>query len=134
MHMPLPSLRALPFLALASPLACAPGTDGTPSVRILAPTDGASLCDPDVDVALAVEGITLFDPATDGGQGTGHVDVMLNGQDALMTASEAFTLHGVEVGAWQLKVELSNADHTPVEPYAGDFVYINVLPAESCAR
>ena len=134
MRVPLPSLRALPFLALASPLACTPGMGDTPSVRILAPADGASLCGADVDVALEVEGLALVDPTTDGGAGTGHVDVMLNGQDALMAASEAFTLHGVEVGAWQLKVELSNADHTPVEPYAGDFVYIDVLPAESCAR
>ncbi len=129
-HVRLPSPRVLP-LGLA--LACTPDTV-PPSVSILAPEEGAALCGPDVAVELAVEGLTLVDPNTDGGAGTGHVDVMLNGQDALMAASESFTLHGVEAGAWQLKVELSNADHTPVEPYAGDFLYIDVLPAEACGR
>ena len=131
--MRLPSPRRLLFALLAPVLACTPDAT-TPSVSLLAPEDGAEICGSDVAVALAVEGLTLVDPDTDGGAGTGHVDVMLNGQDALMAASQDFTLHGVEVGSWQLKVELSNADHTPVEPYAGDFVYIDVLPLASCAR
>ena len=124
--MPLPSPS---FLPLVLGLACTPSTGGTPRVSILAPQDGESVCGPDVPVELAVERLTLVEPDTDGGAGTGHIDVMLNGQDALMAASQDFTLRGVEEGAWQLKVELSNADHTPVQPYAGDFVYIPYFQA-----
>jgi hypothetical protein len=40
---------------------------------------------------------------------------------------------GVEAGEYQLKAELSNADHTPVDPYAGAFVYITVTEA-ACSR
>ncbi len=125
MRLPSPPLLLLPALA------CSPDA-GPPSVRILAPADGERICGSSVPVELEVEGLTLVDVAEDGGPGTGHVDVMLNGQEAHMTSAESFTLVDVAAGAWQLKVELSNADHTPVEPYAGDFVYIDVLWPEAC--
>ena len=39
---------------------------------------------------------------------------------------ERIGISEVADGLYQLKVELSNADHTAVEPYAGDFVYVTV--------
>ena len=51
---------------------------------------------------------------------------MLNGQDADMIWDESTDIEGVADGLYQLKVELSNADHTPITPYAGDLVYITV--------
>jgi hypothetical protein len=104
--------------------------DETPFIQILVPADGATVCGTPLVVQLEVRGIRLVDPyppeGTEPEPGTGHVDVMLNGQDATMSGSEEGDIADVADGAWQLKVELSNADHTPVVPYAGDFVYITV--------
>lgn len=115
-------------------LACVSEAPETPSVAIAAPLDGATVCGTPLAVDVVVDGITLVDPngdATD--PGTGHIDVMLNGQDVAMTGTERFEVNDVPEGAYQLKVELSNADHTPVEPYAGDLVYISVSEA-ACTR
>ncbi|MDP2316280.1 MAG: hypothetical protein Q8P41_25505 [Pseudomonadota bacterium] len=79
-----------------------------------------------------MEGLILVDPYApeeDPEPGTGHIDLMLNGQDAVMGGAESLEVPDVADGVWQLKVELSNADHTPVQPYAGDFLYITVTEA-----
>jgi hypothetical protein len=113
------------------------GCGGEPeaaSISILSPQDGAIVCGPLLVVELEVAGIELVDPY--GGTeepGTGHIDIALNGQDVAMSDAERVEIPDVSDGVYQLKAELSNADHTPVEPYAGDFVYITV-DAESCVR
>lgn len=103
--------------------------DGGASVAILAPEDGARVCGTPLHVELAVEGLVFGDPSDLDGP---HVDVMLNGQDVEMVAAETFDVPDVADAVWQLKVELSGADHAPIVPYAGDFVYVTVA-ASACA-
>lgn len=122
------------MLVLLFTLGCTTGGDDTaasfdPSITLLQPVDGAVVCGAPLNVVTEVSGIQLVEPYDDSEEplpGTGHVDVSLNGQDAAMIGVEAVEIPEVEDGEYQLKVELSNADHTPVEPYAGDFVYITV--------
>ncbi len=111
-------------------LACVSTAAETPSVTIASPLDGATVCGTPLAVKVDVDGIVLVDPYGDvTDPGTGHVDVMLNGQDVAMTATERFEVDDVPEGAYQLKVELSNADHTPIAPYAGDLIYVSVSEA-----
>lgn len=116
-------------------LACDAGDDaglvngGDPYVAILEPLDEATVCGDPLRVEVDVANFTLVEPVEDPAQaeaGTGHVDIMLNGQDADMIWDLDTEIAGVDDGVWQLKVELSNADHTPVEPYIGELVYITV--------
>src|SRR5687767_14948323 len=89
-----------------------PVDEGPPSIRILEPADGATVCGTPLVVEVEVSGLVLVDPTdTDAEAGTGHVDIALNGQDAAMVGEEHAELDDVEDGAWQLKAELSNADH-----------------------
>ena len=108
------------------------GTNGDPFVAILTPAADAIVCGSPLVVEVEVRNLTLVAPVTDTADaepGTGHVDIMLNGQDAAMIWDMRAEISEVEDGPWQLKVELSNADHTPVEPYAGDLIYITVSAA-----
>jgi hypothetical protein len=127
------------LLALLA-LGCTSGADTAttydPTITLVQPADGSVVCGTPLEVVTEVAGIELVEPggdAEDALPGTGHVDVSLNGQDAAMGGEESIVIEGVADGEYQLKVELSNADHTPVEPYAGDLVYITVSSA-ACAR
>ena len=116
--------------------ACHAGASGDPSIAILAPKDGAVVCGSPLDVEVRVDGLELVAPVPDPADaepGTGHVDVMLNGQDVAMVWETTIRVPDVEDGEYQLRVELSNADHTPVEPYAGALVYVDVSEA-ACSR
>ena len=102
-----------------------------PAITRLSPADGDTVCRDPLPVVVDVEGLELVTPPADATQavpGTGHIDVTLNGQDADMVWQTSFDVVGWTDpdGAYQLKVELSNADHSPVDPYAGDFVYITL--------
>ena len=131
-------MRALLAMSLTLAAACSaddtPVNGGDPTVRILTPQDGDSVCGDPLHVELEVHNLTLVEPVGDPDQavpGTGHADLMLNGQDADMVWDTSADIEGVTDGEWQLKVELSNADHTPVEPYAADLIYVTVT-ATSC--
>lgn len=122
------------FLALACTGGDDTGASNAPSITLLQPADDAVVCGTPLVVVTEVTGIDLIEPygdAEDAVPGTGHIDVALNGQDAVMGGEETVEIPEVADGLYQLKVELSNADHTPVEPYAGDLVYITVS-AEAC--
>ena len=118
-------------------LACTGATpDDTASdiatIAILSPLDEATVCGAPLVVTTEVNGITLVDPFPDDTDlpepGTGHIDLAMNGQeeDDWMFAGEQIVVTDIANGYYQLKVELSSADHTPIEPYAGDLVYIRV--------
>lgn len=123
--------RPAAFLALAL-AGCSSATDsadepGTPSITILEPADGATVCATSFHVVLEIENLILVDPYEPPDplpEGSGHVDVMLDGQDVEMTQGEELDVAAASGFTHQLKAELSNADHTPIEPYAGDFIYI----------
>lgn len=103
--------------------------DDVASVTILSPADGATVCTT-FDVELDIRGVVLVDPYSPPDplpEGAAHVDLTLNGVDAEMTQGESVTLGPPDIESgftYQLKVELSAADHTPIDPYAGDFVYV----------
>lgn len=123
------------MLLLLAMSACEPdeavdsAADEVASVEILAPADGATVCTT-FDVELDIRGVILVDPYTPPDplpEGAAHVDLTLNGVDAEMAQTESLTLGppNIESGfMYQLKVELSAADHTPIDPYAGDFIYV----------
>jgi hypothetical protein len=121
---------------LGALLACGGGkdTDGVASISLLSPKEGAVVCGDPLEVEVKVEGVELVDPSLTEDQieeGMAHVDVSLNGQDSVMVGDQRFEVPEVADGEYQLKVELSGADHQPITPYAGDFIYITV-DAGSC--
>lgn len=104
-----------------------------PTITIVAPADESTVCGTPLVVETVVENFTLVEPFPEGTEelpepGTGHIDLALNGQEAAdwMFGGETLVLADIEDGLYQILVELSNADHTPIEPYAGDFVYVTV--------
>lgn len=137
----MPTTAALVLLVLA---ACDGATaddsaadDGpAPTLSIVEPVDGAEVCSTSFHVVLDIQNLTLvdpYDPPDPLPPGSGHVDVMLNGVDVEMTQAEELDITTAMDGfEYQLKAELSNADHTPIEPYAGDFLYITAL-ASACS-
>lgn len=122
-------------------LACTSGADdaalvngGDPYIELVSPQEGDTVCGTPLAVEVYVANMELVEPVEDASfaeSGTGHVDITLNGQDAAMVWEEHADLDDVADGEYQLKVELSNADHTAVEPYAGDLAYITVA-ATAC--
>jgi hypothetical protein len=116
--------------------ACAPrggpaGLDA--AITLVSPAEGATVCGSPLLVETEVAGIELVDPyppeGTEAEPGTGHIDVTLNGQSVFMTDTESFDIPDVGDAVYQLKVELAYADHSPIDPYAGDFVYVTVAEA-----
>lgn len=105
--------RARPSLALLAACGCGPG-----EVLILSPQDGEVLCGDPMLLTLDVSGFTLVAPSGDETrrEGRGHLDVLLNGQDAAMIWEEEARI-GVEPGVWRLRVELSYDDHSPTGAY-----------------
>lgn len=113
---------------------CGEGVDtgSGPTLVIRALADGSTTCGAPLRVEVAVSGIVLADPYGPVAEpGTGHLDVALNGQEVLMTDQLSFEIPDVGDGAWQLSVELSNADHTPVDPSVADAVTLTSL-ASAC--
>ncbi len=123
------------MLLLLPLLACQDGGSdsascGAPSLVVVSPASDAVVCGDPLGFDVDVGGITLVDPY--GGVEdacSGHVDVALNGQDVAMSGEERFEIPDVAPGAKQVRVELSRADHTPLEPYTGAVLYITVDPA-----
>jgi hypothetical protein len=104
-----------------------------PCVAILSPADEAVVCGTPLVVDTEVGGITLVDPFPEGSTevgeaGTAHLDVALNGQEEAewMFSGEQIVMADIADGYYQLKVELSGADHRPIDPYAGDVIYVTV--------
>jgi hypothetical protein len=106
--------------------------DGDPAIVLVSPEEGETVCGTPLHVEVEVSNMELVpweENPENPEPGTGHVDIMLNGQDASMVWVATTNLDAVDDGEYQLKVELANADHTPVKPYAGDLAYINVSAA-----
>lgn len=106
--------RLLPrWLFALGALGCGPG-----EVLILSPQDGEALCGDPMFLELDVTGFKLVAPTSDETrrEGRGHLDVLLNGQEAAMIWAEQANI-GVEAGVWRLRVELSYDDHSPTGAY-----------------
>ncbi len=118
-------MRAHRALLLLAAAACA--EVGVPAIVVLEPVDGEAVCGSPLVVQVEVSDFELI-PVEDGVDqpyGSGHVDVFLNGQSVAMGDQTTYDLT-VEEGDVQLRVELVNANHTSLEPYAGQTVYVTV--------
>jgi len=122
------------LFTLLSLLACAGAPDDTgtvASLNILSPAEEATVCGTPLVILTEVENFMLVAPG-DGTEelppGTGHIDVAVNGQEQedWMFGGEELVLPEVGDGYWRLQVELSNADHSAIAPYAGDTVYVTI--------
>ena len=126
------------YVLLLSFVACSGEPEpegGPPALEFLAPVDGSTTCGDPLHVVLDVQSFELVEPGQEEGElpeGTGHVDLTLNGQVVNMTAETEFDL-SAEPGEYQLRAELVNADHSPIDPYVGATIYFTVDPA-TCAR
>ncbi len=109
-------------------LGCPPETVDEPTLSIVAPADGSTVCGSPLAVELDIENFVLvdLDEGLDPEPGSGHVDVYLNGQSATMASGASFEVEAVTPGEYQLRAELVAADHTALDPYVGAFVYIAV--------
>lgn len=107
-------------------LACA---DGTPTVTITAPVEDAVVCGSPLVIVLDITDFVLEAPGGDVRPGAGHCDLSLNGQDVAMTAETTVDVADVADGLYQITAELVNADHTAIDPNAGDTVYATVSDA-----
>ncbi len=123
--------RLLPlFLALAPLLSACPETAQDPRITLLSPKEGDVVCGEPLQVEVQVENFTLTEEeggVYDEPDGTGHAHVYLNGQEVLQGGGESMEVPGpIADGAWQVKVDLANANHSPVEPYTSDTAVITV--------
>lgn len=108
---------------------------GAPCLTLVSPSDGETLCGDPLTVVVDVANFTLTnetveDPPPD----LGHLHLYLNGQEVVQSETETVVLAdyptggdpGVDEGEWQLSLDLSMADHTPLEPYVGTLIYITI--------
>lgn len=120
---------ALPLALLCA--ACDGGEEVAPMVRFLYPLDGDTVCGDPLEIGIELAGFELIeeivtDPASLP-DGQGHAHFYLNGQSVYESSTTEVVLdEPVDDGAYQLKVELANANHAPVEPYVYDLIYITV--------
>lgn len=108
---------------------------GPPSLEIVTPEDGATVCGDPLHVELDVRNFELQDPYADPdappSATAGHVDLFLNGQSVSMVGATESDIPGVKDGEYRLSANLANADHTAVDPFVGDFLFITV-DASAC--
>lgn len=94
-----------------------------PSIAFLTPLDGDRVCGLPLEVDIDVQNFALGSEEVDG---LGHIDFSLNGQEVTMTHSTTFSLPDVDDGLYQLQAELVRSDHTSIEPYTGETIYVTV--------
>jgi hypothetical protein len=105
---------------------------GDPSISIVEPADGATV-DDRVEVQVEVGGFTL--DGTKIGQpaaqnpGVGHWHVYVDGKYAGLSVSDVIALPNdamptIAAGQHEIKVQLHNTDHTPLEPEVTDTVMV----------
>lgn len=112
-------------------LACDGGEEVAPMVTFLEPLDGDIVCGAPLHIEISLEGFELVEEVVtnpeDVPEGVGHAHFYLNGQSVYESTTTSLDLtENVDDGAYQLKVELANANHAPVEPYVYDLIYIDV--------
>lgn len=117
------------LLGLALAAGCTP--EEPPYVAFLSPLDGDTVCGDPFDTEVDLRGFELVDEVITDPEslpaGKGHTHFYLNGQYVHEGADPVTSFEDpVEDGVWQLKVELANANHAPVEPYVYDLIYVTV--------
>lgn len=100
---------------------------GPPSLTLVSPTEGATVCGEPLAIDTELENFTLstVDPE-EAAPEEGHMHLWLNGQEVAQSYEEDFIVTGIVDAEYQLRVDLARADHTTLEPYVGVTVYITV--------
>ena len=118
-------------------LACTDGgdSDAHPTLELLSPTDGDTVCGTPLVVETQVTNFTLTnEDIEDPPPGEGHLHVYLNGQEWAQAGRETVEINDVGDGEYQLKCDLAQANHEALDPYVGtDPIYITV-DAKVCAN
>ncbi len=110
-------------------LGCA---DPLPSVRIVSPTEGATVCGTPFAVEVDVQNYILVDFGPEVAvPGEGHVDIALNGQNRWMTPMPAFEIPVVEDGRTLIDAILVDGTHHAIVPEVIDTITVTV-DADAC--
>ncbi|HEX5480159.1 MAG TPA: hypothetical protein VFY79_10615 [Dehalococcoidia bacterium] len=117
--------------AAAAPTA---GSASDASIKILSPADGWSPTGDRMDVQVAVTGLKLDGtkiglPAAQN-PGVGHWHIYVDGKYAGLSVSDVISLPNdampsIPAGPHEIKVQLHNTDHTPLQPEATDTINVN---------
>src|SRR5688500_13137469 len=83
-----------------------------PTVLILVPEDGATVCGPPLHVELETADFARAPMGGEATEGEGHVDFTPNGQAAWMTIEPVFDTEIADDGTYVLAAALVYADHT----------------------
>ncbi len=123
------------LLALLLPFGCRPvsnddaaaATSGDPSLTLVSPSDGDTVCGNPLVVVTDVQNFTLTNETIeDPPPNTGHMHVYLNGQEVAQSDQETVEISDVAEADYQLAVDLALADHSALIPYVGVTIYITV--------
>jgi hypothetical protein len=106
---------------------------GTPSIKIVAPADGATangrLLVQVAVTGLKLDGTKIGQPAAQN-PGVGHWHVYVDGKYAGLSVSDVISLPNdampsITPGQHEIKVQLHNTDHTPLTPEVTDTITVN---------
>jgi hypothetical protein len=115
---------------LAMAMACDSGTDstaGAPAITLVSPQDGAVVCGTPLVVVAEIENFRLTNKTIeDAPPDLGHMHVYLNGQEVAQADEETVIVNDVADALYQLKIDISHADHSALDPYVGDLAYVTV--------
>ena len=122
------------LLGLAAALLAPPaGAQGTPSIKILSPSDGATVSGSMLVVEAQAKGLTLnpVGIGTAAKAGEGHWHVYVDGKLAGLSADGVVSVPNdafptLTAGKHVIKVDLHNNDHTPVAGAKDDQITVNV--------
>jgi hypothetical protein len=102
-------------------------------VRIISPLPNETLNGDVLSIKVEV-GNFVLDPQAIGAlsvPGRGHIHLILDGDQAGISADGEFIVKGVALGPHHIKVALANNDHSLVIPAVEDSVIINMSPSDS---
>lgn len=87
-----------------------------PTLKLVAPTDGASVPAGDVRMAVETTGLKFAMPSNTLVAGEGHVHFTLDDKPAQMSDTPELVMKAVTAGPHKLKAELVQNDTTPFDP------------------
>src|SRR4030095_11866893 len=116
------------LLLIAACSAGGPYSQGSPTLELLSPHDGDTVCGTPLVVEARVTNFTLTNQDSQAPRrGEGHLHGDLNGQEVAQAGQETVEINDVTDGEYQLKCDLALANHGALAPYVRtDPIYIAV--------
>ena len=96
-----------------------------PLLRIVTPTNGATVEGDRILVQLAASNFTLVAPGNRVSPGDGHIHVFLNG-DEQFGAQTLFGFPNLQPGRYTIRAELRNSDHSQLSPPVSVTIEVNL--------